>query len=199
MKRRVFRHSFILSLFVVLFLSLVTELNVRPRGEYIDKNHVALFILEYGDLPNNYVPKSESSSVEGNEWPLYDAFENREGTLPASDSYTEVYINAYKADVGPERIVFSSDHVFYSPDHYLTFSELTEWKILGVHRVFLILFCLDLAGGIGVTLFLVYGNKTLTISDIKTDIKDDLDQLSLAYARAKDEVRRTWKSAFPRK
>ncbi len=107
--------------------------------EYSDKDHVAWYIHTYGELPPNYITKSEAQdlgwvSSKGNLWDVApgksiggDYFGNYEGKLPTAKGrkYTECDIDFDGSYRNGKRIIFSSDGlVFYTEDHYETFTEI---------------------------------------------------------------------------
>ncbi len=117
------------------------ELSVEFGEEYSDRDHVALYIHLYKELPPNYITKDEArdlgwDSGKGNLWEIApgmsiggDYFGNREGLLPKKKgrSYYECDINYAGGYRGGERIVFSSDGlVYYSEDHYENFELLYD-------------------------------------------------------------------------
>ena len=105
-------------------------------GSYTSKEDVALYLLTYGHLPNNFVTKSEAEKAGWNggsiEYVLPgkclggDRFGNREGQLPNAKGRTwrECDINTLgKRSRGPERLVYSNDGlIYYTSDHYETFT-----------------------------------------------------------------------------
>ena len=117
------------------------ELSVEFGEEYSDRDHVALYIHLYNELPPNYITKNEArglgwDSGKGNLWEIApgksiggDYFGNREGLLPKEKgrSYYECDINYEGGYRGGERIVFSDDGlVYYSEDHYENFELLYD-------------------------------------------------------------------------
>lgn len=107
-------------------------------GYYYDLSSVVLYLETYGELPDNYITKSEARELgwEGGSVENYregaaiggDYFGNREGLLPEARgrSYTECDIdtNGYGSR-GSRRLVFSNDGLyFYTSDHYESFSEV---------------------------------------------------------------------------
>lgn len=107
-------------------------------GYYYDLNNVVLYLEAYGELPPNYITKSEARELgwEGGSVESYrkdaaiggDYFGSREGLLPEAGgrSYTECDIdtNGYGSR-GSRRLVFSNDGLyFYTSDHYESFSEV---------------------------------------------------------------------------
>ena len=107
--------------------------------EYSDKDHVAWYIHTYGELPPNYITKNEAQdlgwvSSKGNLWDVApgksiggDYFGNYEGKLPTAKGrkYTECDIDFDGSYRNGKRIIFSNDGlVFYTEDHYETFTEI---------------------------------------------------------------------------
>ena len=107
-------------------------------GYYYDLSNVVLYLEAYGELPDNYITKSEARELgwEGGSVEKYregaaiggDSFGNREGLLPEAEGrrYTECDIdtNGYGSR-GSRRLVFSNDGLyFYTSDHYEHFSEV---------------------------------------------------------------------------
>lgn len=114
------------------------ETEIAIDGSYTTKEDVALYLYTYGELPPNFITKSEARDLgwEGGSLEPYapgmciggDYFGNFEGILPEADGreYTECDINTMGAESrGPERIVFSNDGlIYYTPDHYESFELL---------------------------------------------------------------------------
>lgn len=113
--------------------------DIREDGNYSTKEEVAGYIHKYGKLPDNFITKSEAKSLgwdskKGNLWDVApgksiggDRYSNYEETLPVKNGikYFECDINYSGGHRGAERIVYSSDgHVYYTNDHYETFSEV---------------------------------------------------------------------------
>ena len=108
------------------------------NGSYTTAEDVAVYLWQYGELPGNFITKSEARELgwEGGSLEPYapgcciggDRFGNYEGLLPEEDGrrYFECDINTLGADSrGAERIVYSSDGlIYYTPDHYETFELL---------------------------------------------------------------------------
>ena len=105
-------------------------------GMYTTKEDVALYIHVYGELPMNFITKSEATKLgwEGGSLEPYapgmciggDRFGNYEGKLPVQEGYHECDINTMGADSrGAERLVYSdSGNIYYTNDHYNTFEQL---------------------------------------------------------------------------
>ena len=111
---------------------------LEEEGNYDSRDMVALYLMKYGTLPQNYITKAEAQALgwEGGSLLEYapgksiggDRFGNYEGALPEADGriYTECDIDTAGTDErGAKRIVFSNDGlIFYTEDHYQTFTLL---------------------------------------------------------------------------
>ena len=110
-----------------------------PNGSYDSKSKVALFIVTYGRLPNNYITKKQAKSLgwsgNGNDpIRLYapgkciggDRFYNNEGLLPAGYTYYECDIGVLGANSrGAQRLVYTKTGiVYYTSNHYKSFTRL---------------------------------------------------------------------------
>lgn len=107
-------------------------------GTYSSKEDVARYILEYGELPENYITKQEAEELgwTGGSLEPYapdhciggNYFGNYEGLLPEAEGreYTECDIDTLGTDNrGAKRLVFSNDGlIFYTEDHYESFELL---------------------------------------------------------------------------
>ena len=107
-------------------------------GSYTTKEDVALYIHQYGHLPNNFITKKEAQKLgwEGGSLEPYapgmciggNYFGNYEGLLPEAEGreYTECDIDTLGAEKrGAKRIVFSNDGlIYYTEDHYESFELL---------------------------------------------------------------------------
>ena len=110
------------------------------RGKsYSDKAHVAAYLRAYGELPPNYITKSEAQRLgwvasEGNLWQVApgksiggDRFGNYEGALPSKSGrrYYECDIDSDGGFRNAKRLIYSNDGlIFYTEDHYSTFEEI---------------------------------------------------------------------------
>ena len=110
---------------------------IDEDGWYYDKDSVALYIHTYGHLPGNYITKKEAEALgwSGGSVDKYakgkviggDYFGNYEGLLPQKNGrkYTECDIDTKGKSRGAKRIIFSNDGlIFYTDDHYETFTQL---------------------------------------------------------------------------
>ena len=115
---------------------------VEESGLYTTKDSVAAYLCKFDKLPSNYVGKNEGKSLyesktgntfekwNFNPWTTIgvmiggDVFENREGLLP-SGSYYEADVDYSAKNRGTKRLVYQSDCIiYYTADHYETFSKL---------------------------------------------------------------------------
>lgn len=112
--------------------------SVERDGFYYDPESVVLYLHYYGQLPPNFITKSEARALGWSSGSVEryregaaiggDRFSNREGNLPSADrrTYTEcdMYTSGGQAR-GACRLVFSNDGLyFYTDDHYRTFTQL---------------------------------------------------------------------------
>lgn len=115
------------------------EISVEEDGYYTSKEAVALYIHEFGHLPDNFISKTKAreagwDSSDGNLDEVLpgmsiggSVFKNYEGQLPDADGrvWKECDINYQGGYRGAERIVFSNDGlVYYTGNHYETFEQL---------------------------------------------------------------------------
>ena len=114
------------------------ETLLDEHGAYTTKDDVALYIHQYGHLPDNFITKKEAEALgwQGGSLEPYapgmsiggSRFGNYEGLLPEASGrkYTECDIDTMGAKSrGAKRIVFSNDGlIFYTDDHYETFTLL---------------------------------------------------------------------------
>lgn len=108
---------------------------VEEGEAYYDLENVVLYLEYYGELPDNYITKSEARALgwSGGSVERYlddaaiggDHFGNQEGLLP-NGSYTEC--DLYTLDEnsrGAARLVFSDDgQYYYTDDHYESFTQV---------------------------------------------------------------------------
>lgn len=112
---------------------------VVEDGKYTSKDEVALYIHQFGHLPDNYISKDKAQSLgwvnkEGNLWKVApgksiggDYFGNYEEALPKKKGrkYYECDIDFDGKYRNAKRILFSNDGlIYYTDDHYETFTLL---------------------------------------------------------------------------
>ena len=108
-------------------------------GRFTTPEDVAAYLHTYEHLPSNFITKREAmdlgwESELGNLWDVTDEcsiggdiFGNREGLLPKESGriWYECDVNYGGGFRGSERVVYSSDGlIYYTKDHYETFSQL---------------------------------------------------------------------------
>lgn len=112
---------------------------VQYGESYTSKDEVATYILEFEELPPNYITKKEARELgweaeKGNLWEVTDGksiggdrFGNREGLLPEAEGriYYECDIDYDGGFRGPKRLVYSNDGlIYYTEDHYKSFEKI---------------------------------------------------------------------------
>lgn len=108
---------------------------IEEDGWYYSADDVSLYLYTYGQLPENFITKDEARELgwEGGSVEVYapgyaiggDSFGNREGILPEDEIYYECDIDTNGKDSrGAKRIVFSDDLIYYTEDHYESFTLL---------------------------------------------------------------------------
>ena len=121
------------------YLQLATAAPTKQAGPIIKPQEIADYLFTWGELPENFITKDEAMALG---WDSSrnkvsdvapgmsiggDVFGNYEGILPyvRGRTYYECDVNYTRGNRGAERIVYSSDgHVWYTDDHYETFTEL---------------------------------------------------------------------------
>ena len=125
----------------------VTEAPTRApaeSGPITDPQDIADYLFRYGKLPDSFITKKEAQALGWDSGLNYvsdvapgksiggDKFGNYEGLLPKKKgvTYREADCNYTGGKRGPERIIYSSDgRVWYTNDHYETFTELKpSWE-----------------------------------------------------------------------
>lgn len=108
-----------------------------PDGTYSEYEDVALYLHTYGELPDNFITKSQARELgwEGGSVERYapgmciggDTFGNREGVLPQG-SYHECDVGTLGENSrGAERIVWDdAGNIYYTSDHYESFDLLYQ-------------------------------------------------------------------------
>ena len=111
----------------------------EETGPIIRPQEIADYIFEHGELPGNFITKEEAMELGWDSGSNYvsdvapgrslggDRYGNYQKNLPYEKGrkYFECDCNYTGGKRGAERIVYSNDgHVWYSDDHYQTFTEL---------------------------------------------------------------------------
>ena len=112
------------------------EKQLNEDGSYTTKEDVALYLWEYGELPENFITKKEAQKLgwSGGSLEPYapgcciggDYFGNYEGLLPENTEYIECDIDTMGAKKrGAKRMIFSEEgYIYYTDDHYESFTQL---------------------------------------------------------------------------
>ena len=110
-----------------------------PEGPIIDPQSIADYLFAHGELPENFLTKKEAQALGWNSSYNYvsdvapgmsiggDYFGNYEGKLPTGKGITYHEADCYytKGKRNAYRVIYSSDgRVWYTEDHYNTFTEL---------------------------------------------------------------------------
>ena len=171
--RRKIRYTFYTTILFFSIGCLVTNVNVKEDKHYVDFDHVVMYIYEYNELPNNYVPKFQSNLLETDDFTVYATFRNYEKLLPLDAVYTEAYINAKTDDKGAERFVYTTDIVYYTSDHYESFVVVTKSDIQTPYTIFLLLLITTLIGAPVLALVMVKKFNVIEGKELKKDFIDD--------------------------
>ena len=114
---------------------------IDKNGSYTTKEDVALYLRTYGELPPNFITKTEAQALGwvSNKGNLHDVapgksiggdyFGNYEGLLPKKTGrqYYECDIDYTGGFRGAKRIVYSNDGlIYYTENHYESFTEITN-------------------------------------------------------------------------
>ena len=115
-----------------------TDAYLDKDGSYTSKEDVMNYLIEYGQLPSNFITKKEAKKLGwtgGNPEPYApgkciggDYFGNYEKVLPvvSGRTYHECDIDTLNANNrGAKRIIYSNDgQIYYTDNHYKTFTLL---------------------------------------------------------------------------
>ena len=182
--RQRIRYFYFIVLLLLGIAMMGSDVNVNEGKNYTDFDHVALYILEYNDVPNNYVTGYMLLTPY-----RYGPFLNVEEKLPLGVTYTEVYINATLDDLGAERFVFSDDTLYFTNNHYDSFSEITISKILAGYYLFQTIFYTFLFGGVLFLSLMLILSKEVTVDDLKKDILLDYNLLKEKFLYLRDKLK----------
>lgn len=115
------------------------DYDVDREGWYDSMEEVAIYLIFFDELPENYITKREAQALgwdsrKGNLWQVADGcsiggdrFGNYEGQLPDAKGrrWTECDIDFDGGYRGGKRIVFSNDGlIYYTANHYESFDEV---------------------------------------------------------------------------
>ena len=178
---------------ILLMLPISTRVRLEPGHYYYTTDEVALYIFEYHELPDNFITKNEantdfaaginSSHVTAMKYMLNiggDVFDYR-GSITSMTDITDlrecdIYLDRESLieqnNRGTYRLVFSADgeEVYYSENHYGSFTEITEGQIQATSTFFWVLFSLY-TGGLCVFYFFAFKYKIITGKEVAEDSK----------------------------
>ncbi len=115
------------------------EVWVEEGADYLTADEVAAYLYLFGELPVNYLTKSEAEDLGftnkkdnlGDIMPGCaiggDSFGNREGLLPDADGreWFQCDVNTEDGKRGSERLVYSNDGlIYYTCDNFKSFTQL---------------------------------------------------------------------------
>ena len=120
-----------------------TPETTEEPGPIIEPQAIADFLFEHGELPDNFITKKEAQELGWKTRYRYvsdaapgmsiggDYFGNYEGKLPVIKGRKYYECDCWYTE-GPRseyRIIYSNDgHVWYTEDHYNTFTEMSPSK-----------------------------------------------------------------------
>ena len=185
------RNKFIIYVCIIasiasLLLGMCTRVLVEESGTYKDKNHVALYLMQYHKLPGNYISKPTAKTLFGT-----DGFQPEDGRMIGGDTHsyygaiTEYTFNTklFECDVnypllsddrGQKRIVYSQDYTefYYTSNHYDSFSKITVARINLPSDIGFVLFGTIILGGATFTIYIVVKRR-----DLKDIYLEDLGEV----------------------
>lgn len=165
----------LLILFVLFLLPIITTKRVSLNKEYTSVDQVALYLKTYHELPSNYITKDGkdyasrhgidlSGLIVGGDT-YYETSRlasfrvDGDAPLKECDIKTETY-TLLPSQRGSYRFVYTTNtknvRVFYTEDHYTTFTEITTFHLQLTRNIFWMIF-----GTYSIVLvaFVIYANK----------------------------------------
>lgn len=175
---------------LVLFFILPFATKVRVEfGQFYDTRvEVSLYILEYGKLPNNYITKGMAEQRFGTHIGAIeegfniggDIFDYRGAITDLTNlrdlKEADLYQNRETVRElnlrGTYRLVFSSngEQVFFTRNHYESFSRMTIGRIQLLSTVFWVVFGFYTVG-MTLTYYMLLKNGVLQTSEIRSDAR----------------------------
>lgn len=168
-KRIIFYTVYLLLVSTLFICALSTRTYISQNGSYHDKNHVALYLYTYKQLPPNYITKQQSEDsgkqpsdgkyIGGNAY----WYRGKIKGYTTSQNLREADIDypTNTTERGTKRLVYTVDctEIYYTNDHYQTFTYITKWSINAASNVFWIYFGTIITIGIGYSAYLVSKGK----------------------------------------
>lgn len=169
-------------IFIVLFiLPFATTKRVSLDGKYTSKEEVALYVMEYHELPSNYITKDGykymknhnidtkgyiiggDTHINEGQFETFDV--NNIQTLKECDIVDESYSLTNR---GKKRIVYTCNNknvkVFYTDDHYENYEEITHFELQLTRNIFWIIFGVYLVVFISIHIVLSKAKKVHELS-----------------------------------
>lgn len=156
-KKSIWFFSIVL-LLALLIMPVITTRRMNRTTSYTDKEDVARYIMQYHELPKNYVTKY------GMDYMVYHN-KNTKGYLMGGDTHInteklkefgvskdatlkecDIPFGSYNIlqNRGKDRLVYTCNtanvRVFYTDDHYKSFAELTAFQLQLTRNIFWIIF-----------------------------------------------------------
>jgi len=173
---------------VLFILPIATRKNVSRDGVYTDKEYVALYLKKYHELPCNFITKdgytyykNHSISADGktiggdthvNTSELTSFGVKSNVSLKECDIRGETYALNNR---GTLRLVYtcnrSNVRVFYTNNHYVSYTELTSFALNAVSNVFWIVFALYAASLVAICVVRSVKNKPALV-EAKNDVQE---------------------------
>ncbi len=154
----------ILITILFLVLSKVLEPQIYRYQEYTDRDDIAIYIYKYNELPKNYVMNvpgasheevsrtlSEGKSYGGAIFRYENAIMNYTNNhdLKEADYYPNLAERIEEGNRGTYRFVFTykgEKEIFYTEDHYDTFTKMNVSKEFTASKVMTALECISYGG-----------------------------------------------------
>lgn len=151
-------------LVIFLILAVSTRVYVSKNSSYSNKNQVALYLYKYNELPINYITKNQvvNPGIQPDDG-LYIGGDIHEYcgeivkyTVNVSLRECDLSYNTNTTARGTNRLVYTTDYseIFYTSDHYQSFTKITRWSINGFSNVSWILFIVIFTSGNAVSIYL---------------------------------------------
>ncbi len=154
-------------LLVLFAMPFITTKSMERHCQYTEKAEVALYLMQYNELPSNYITKYGYIYMENhnlhtngfvmggdthiNDGKLLDFGIGKDATLKECDIAGKGYDIGGKR--GAQRLVYTCNtnnvRVFYTDDHYSSFEEITIGELQTVRDAFWVVFACYVALMIG--------------------------------------------------
>ena len=188
----------VVSSILVLFfiLPFICTNRVGRDEECISKEDVALYIINYHELPKNYVTKYGYNTgqnhgdvndkiIGGDTHWNNGQLESFNVSIDASLKECDIAGNAYTPSKyrGTERLVYTTNEanvrVFYTADHYTSFIEITGFQLQLTRNILWIVFSILALITVGGVLSLAYYSKKRHSNELRLKAPSDDDIIDL--------------------